>query len=135
MNGNPQPTAPEPRRRCDLCDTDDFVPSWAGLCTKCVARFVREHPERRIVVTDHAIRFVVPGSYPARREPKRRAPDDITDPWELAEHRGDPDPEDVWHWKAQLERIHAHEPNAFEDEHGHLFGPLELVPVYIVRES
>jgi hypothetical protein len=94
--------------------------------------FIAAHPKRQLLVRGDAIRFVVPGDYPARREPSPREPDDICDPWELAQHRGDPDPDDVIAWKSALENFHDDEPEPFADEIGHLFGPIEHLPVLLL---
>jgi hypothetical protein len=118
---------------CPLCGARDYEASYAGLCKPCAASMVREHPERRLIVDGNSIRYVIPGEYPARRTPQPRDPDDITDPWEYAEHHGLPDPEDVMHWHGALERIHHDEPELFVDEVGHIFGPIELLPVCVVQ--
>lgn len=117
-----------PRPCCEVCGTPDFVPSLWGLCADCVADGgVRSIPERQLLVHGNKVRFVVPGEYPPRREPQPRAPDDITDPWELAEHLGDPMPEDVWQWEGALTKFHDDEHGIVLDEAGHLFGPIEVV--------
>jgi hypothetical protein len=92
---------------------------------------VREHPERRLIVDGDAVRYVIPAEYPARRKPQPRDPDDITTPQEYAEHHGLPDPEEAFYWQHALERIHHDEPDLFEDENGHLFGPIERLPVHV----
>jgi hypothetical protein len=94
---------------------------------------VSEHPDRCLIVEGNAIRYVIPGEDLPHREPRPRDPDDITDPWEYAEHHGLPDPEDLFHWQHALERIHNDKVELFVDEHGHIFGPIELVPVCVVR--
>lgn len=118
---------------CPACGARHYTPSYCGLCGPCVARIVREHPERRLIVDGHAIRYVIPSEHPERRPPQPRDPDDITTPQEHAEHRGLPDPELTFYWRQALERIHADHPEVFEDENGHLFGPIERMPVVVLR--
>jgi hypothetical protein len=47
-------------------------------------------------------------------------------------HRGDPDPDDVIAWKSALDDFHDDEPDPFADEVGHLFGPIEHLPVLVL---
>jgi hypothetical protein len=112
---------------CETCGRPDFAPSLWGLCAECVADSLQSDRGRLLLVHDDKARFVVPAEPPQRREPQPREPDDITDPWELAEHRGDPVPEDVWEWERALQDFHEQDRGILVDSAGHTFGPIEIV--------
>jgi hypothetical protein len=111
---------------CEICGDIGYVRSLYGVCAFCAGDVIRADVQRRLLIDGHKARFVVPAPKPPRRVPNPRESDDITDPWEVAEHRGDPEPELVWAWEDSLTEFHAADSEIFVDDVGHTFGPIEV---------